>query len=1044
MATVLFSAVGAGVGSAFGGNLLGLGTAAVGRAVGAIAGQRIDQAVLGAGSDAVEQGRLDRLRLTGTGEGAAVARVFGRIRVPGYVIWAAPYEEHMTEEDVGGGKGGGGSQTVRNYRYTTSVALGLCEGPIARVGRVWADGREIARYDLDLRVYPGDEAQTPDPLIEAHEGAGQVPAYRGLAYVVIEDLELGRFGNRVPQFTFEVIRNAVPGQDTDLADHVRGVALIPGTGEYALATRRVRHEQEPGAGVWSNAHALTARTDFSASVSALVEELPNCEAVSLVVSWFGDDLRCGSCRIRPKVDDAARDGREIPWHAGGVDRAMADEVPRLEDGRSVYGGTPSDASVVQAIRALRARGQTVMFYPFILMDQLAGNGLPDPYGRAEQPALPWRGRITASLHGGQEGSPDGTTEVAAQVQSFFGSAEPGHFFDSGNPHAPVSFGGPALWGYRRFILHYAHLCAAAGGVEAFCIGSKMRELTRLRDETCFPAVEELRRLAGEVRDILGPDTKIGYGADWSEYAGYTPPGAPGDLRYPLDPLWADQAIDFVGIDNYMPLSDWRDQPGEADEAAGGVRFRHRGAGTPLVLDPQSIVARRGGDLARQRLPEAERADRVSLGYIADDGSFAPATAEATRPGSPHRALARSEMPLVLSRSAAAATVERWLTEARLARDRVQFGLPPSCRDLSPGDQVAVGEALYRIDRISRGPHLEVEAVRVDPGAYRPPELDHSPVEIAAPVLPVPPVALALDLPLLTGDEVPHAPQWAAESRPWTGPVAVFGAPQDAGYRLDVLLERRAVIGITEAPLTAAGPGRYDRGAALPVWLIDGALSSADEAAPFSGRNAFAIGSGADDHWEIFQAARAEMTGPRIYALSQRLRGQLGTDAVMPEVWPAGSYVVLLNRALEQMPLASRDRGIARHYRVGPALDPVDTETYTHDIRAFSGIGLRPYAPVHLRRSEVTGGVRFNWIRRTRIDGDHWDGAEVPLGEDREAYLVEIRDGGSVLRQVEVTTAAWVYTDADRAADGPGDAAEVCVAQLSARYGPGPVRSIPLV
>ena len=34
------------------------------------------------------------------------------------------------------------------------------------------------------------------------------PAYRGVAYVVFEDLALGDYGNRVPQFTFEVIRPA--------------------------------------------------------------------------------------------------------------------------------------------------------------------------------------------------------------------------------------------------------------------------------------------------------------------------------------------------------------------------------------------------------------------------------------------------------------------------------------------------------------------------------------------------------------------------------------------------------------------------------------------------------------------------------------------------------------------------------------------------------------------------------------------------------------------------------------------------------------------
>ena len=70
--------------------------------------------------------------------------------------------------------------------------------------------------------------------------------------------------------------------------------------------------------------------------------------------------------------------------------------------------------------------------------------------------------------------------------------------------------------------------------------------------------------------ILGPDTRIGYAADWSEYFGHQPGDGSGDVFYHLDPLWASPAIDFIGIDNYMPLSDWRDGAGHADRAAGSI------------------------------------------------------------------------------------------------------------------------------------------------------------------------------------------------------------------------------------------------------------------------------------------------------------------------------------------------------------------------------------------------------------------------------------------------------------------------------------------
>src|SRR5690606_10641230 len=109
----------------------------------------------------------------------------------------------------------------------------------------------------------------------------------------------------------------------------------------------------------------------------------------------------------------------------------------------------------------------------------------------------------------------------------------------------------------------------AGGVDAFCIGSEMRGLTQIRaDGHAFPAVIALRQLAADVRAVLGPGVKIGYAADWSEYSGYNSPD--GNRYFHLDPLWADDAIDFVGIDNYMPLSDWREGEGHADAHWGSI------------------------------------------------------------------------------------------------------------------------------------------------------------------------------------------------------------------------------------------------------------------------------------------------------------------------------------------------------------------------------------------------------------------------------------------------------------------------------------------
>lgn len=559
MATILLSAVGASLGAGFGGTVLGLSGAVIGRAVGASVGLALDQRLLGQGSRAVETGRVDRMRIQTAGEGTAVARLWGQMRIPGHVIWAAPMTEIRSQ--YGGGKGRGPKVTEISYRL--SFALALCEGPIRGIGRVWADGEEISADDLGMRVYHGDAEQLPDPVIAAHEGE-DAPAYRGIAYVVLEDLPLERWGNRVPQLSFEVLRLAKGGQG--LARQVQAVALIPATGEYALATRPVTYDLGQGERRSVNQNLPAGVTDFRVSMRSLRRELPRVGSVSVVVSWFGDDLRAADCRIRPKVEDKSQEGHEMPWRSGGIGRAEAVEVARV-DGRPIYGGTPADDSVIEALRSLKQAGQKAVFYPFIMMEQLAGNGLPDPWtGAGDQPVMPWRGRITSRIAAGRDGSAAGTAAINAEVSAFFGRASPGDF---NRQNGRITYHGPDEWSYRRFILHYAHLCAEAGGVDGFLIGSEMIGLTQMRGvENDFPAVAELRRLAADVRAILGDQVKLSYAADWSEYFGYQPAG--GDVYFHLDPLWADDNIDFIGIDNYMPLSDWRDGEDHLDAGWGRI------------------------------------------------------------------------------------------------------------------------------------------------------------------------------------------------------------------------------------------------------------------------------------------------------------------------------------------------------------------------------------------------------------------------------------------------------------------------------------------
>jgi len=76
----------------------------------------------------------------------------------------------------------------------------------------------------------------------------------------------------------------------------------------------------------------------------------------------------------------------------------------------------------------------------------------------------------------------------------------------------------------------------------------MRGATTLRSSaSAYPFVTALVDLAADVRGVLRPSTKITYGADWTEHRGHQPQDGSGDVYFHLDPLWASNDIDAVGI-----------------------------------------------------------------------------------------------------------------------------------------------------------------------------------------------------------------------------------------------------------------------------------------------------------------------------------------------------------------------------------------------------------------------------------------------------------------------------------------------------------------
>lgn len=163
--------------------------------------------------------RLTDLKVTNSNYGIGKPKLFGTYRMSGNLIFSTSLKETKTVDRQEQGKGGPQQVTeTTTYTYRATCAYALCEGVINGVRRIWFEGKLVYDYSQNntgfigniggvIKVYNGTETQLPDPSLEAELGIGEVPAYRGTAYVVFTDMQLQEFGNRIPNFTFEVIRS---------------------------------------------------------------------------------------------------------------------------------------------------------------------------------------------------------------------------------------------------------------------------------------------------------------------------------------------------------------------------------------------------------------------------------------------------------------------------------------------------------------------------------------------------------------------------------------------------------------------------------------------------------------------------------------------------------------------------------------------------------------------------------------------------------------------------------------------------------------------
>lgn len=179
------------------------------------AGNVIDEKLGLDASSSSEPKRLENFKVQDSSYGIAIPKTYGCIKIAGNVIWVSDLIETKNKTEVSSGKGGISSvftTTKTTYTYSINCAIAIGEGEIGGIQRIWADsdviyenGAWTSGLVASANIYTGSVDQDVDPLLEGWIGGGLTPAYRGIAYIVIQGLQLADFGNRLPNLAFEVI-----------------------------------------------------------------------------------------------------------------------------------------------------------------------------------------------------------------------------------------------------------------------------------------------------------------------------------------------------------------------------------------------------------------------------------------------------------------------------------------------------------------------------------------------------------------------------------------------------------------------------------------------------------------------------------------------------------------------------------------------------------------------------------------------------------------------------------------------------------------------
>lgn len=1030
------------------GTVLGMSGAAIGWMAGSMLGGVLFAPKLPDGP------RLNDLSVQNSSYGASIPRVWGAARIAGNVIWSTDLVEHAHEE---GGKGGGGSYTT--YTYTVSFAVSLCEGPISAVRRIWADGKLI--YDISAGTtnqigftassyacYLGTEDQDVDPTIQAHMTS--TPAYRGQAYWVFADLELTKYGNRIPNLTFEVVKQAqtfppygelaVASPITPTTDGHCRATLDPSTNYlwcynftydptrivvYDMVARAVVTTFDAGSaggdGWWffnlvycADEGTMWGYTDEPYTITTLIIDT---QTYAVTTQPLPAQPICYNPERR-KMVLCSQYALNDTLYEFDIDTHIQTGIMNL--GSSYFS---SGEYIEKFGYIVITNGARIFVFRASTMDVLLNQatGLSWTYTRYDQTAYDTtRDRIlflsfpsdnyvvldlaSLQLTSGTDAAGKFSRHTSivyhAYTDKYYVGKDSAFYvfnaetitYESLITDCVQSVSTSYAQPYSLIVspLDNGHLwCAVNAGAEILHLGVSVDpQMVALSD-----SVTDLSLACGlTVNDIdVTALTDLMWGF---------PLARQGSARSALEYLMMAFLFDAV-------------------ESEGKVKFVKRGAPAALTITADDLAVHEQGQtvpavLEMSRGDEVELPRNVSIKYINFEADYQTSAQNAIRQSGRALGELTMEMPVVMVDTHAKAVADYALYSAWAARTTAKWATSLKYAKVEPTDVVTVADNLMRVTKRSlQGNILSFEGVM------------ESGITVASAALAgvAPSVAqtivvygntclLLLDIPMLRDDD-DNAGFYLATSgygEDWPGSVVLKSLDGGASYNQMMTLITPAITGVAAGALGDFDGNVFDEFNTVQVTVFNGELVSLTELAVLNGGNAAVLGN------EIIQFKTATLVSDKVYVLSGLLRGRRGSPTrghVSSE-----RFTMLDAASLRRVPPNAAEIGLERTYMaltVGSTFSSGTPLTFTNTAQ-----GLECLSPVQLGGGrDAAGNLTLTWVRRTRLGGEWRDLVDASLGEDAENYSIDICDDGTyatVVRTLTSVAPTVTYSVVDQTTD----------------------------